>query len=454
MIYAVAVIAGFVLGALVVFVNLEGRRHKAKSELAKAQQIAEKAEASRRQLAERVSAVTTEITKRKEEAEQILQKATDGAERIRAQAESERVRLRSEQDSLVQAEARLAEARRSVDSRVVAYSELEEENKLLKQHLQSTDTMIRKAQLDRGAQAVALKTIDERSAALAERYLSEVEKWVGQSISANNFAANKQRLVKAIEWSREIGFDVPREKEEALLAQLKADFEMEVRKALEREEQARIKAQIREEQLRQKEIDKELATLERERIAIQAALSKALEEANDAHSDEVDRLKARLAEAEARNQRAIAQAQITKAGHIYIISNIGSFGEGVFKIGMTRRLEPLDRISELSDASVPFPFDVHMMISSDNAPALEHALHKEFHKHRINKVNPRKEYFKAVLDDIKLFVEKHHGEVSYIADAEALEYRQSIVMSEQDQEYIEEVFENAAAAADIPDSED
>ncbi len=454
MIYAVAVIAGFVFGALVVFVNLEGKRNKAKSDLVKAQQITEKAESSRRQLAEKVLAITTEIAKRKEEADQILSDASAEAVRIRADAASETVQIRRAQDAIAQAETRLADARRSIDSRAVAYSELEEENKLLKQHLQATDIMVRKVQLDRDTQATSQSAVQERSAALAERYLSDVEKWVGQSISANNFAANKQKLVKAIEWSREIGFDVPREKEETLLAQLKADFEMEVRKALEREEQARIKASIREEQLRQKEIDKELATLERERIAIQAALSKALEEAKDAHSEEVDRLKARLAEAEARSQRAIAQAQITKAGHIYVISNIGAFGEGVFKIGMTRRLEPLDRVSELSDASVPFPFDVHMMISSDNAPALEKALHREFHKHRINKVNPRKEYFKAVLDDIKLFVEKQHGDVSYTADAEALEYRQSMEISEQDQEYIEGVFEKASGAADAPESED
>jgi len=130
-----------------------------------------------------------------------------------------------------------------------------------------------------------------------------------------------------------------------------------------------------------------------------------------------------------------------KSGHVYIISNIGSFGEGVFKIGMTRRLEPRDRIRELSCASVPFPFDVHMMISSDNAPVLENSLHKEMHKLRINKANPRKEFFKTDIDAIRQVVEENHGEVQYVADPEALEYRQSLTISDEDLEFIENEYD-------------
>ena len=124
------------------------------------------------------------------------------------------------------------------------------------------------------------------------------------------------------------------------------------------------------------------------------ALQKALAEAADEHSEEVERLKARLAEAVAKSQRTIAQAQLTKAGYIYVISNIGSFGQDVYKVGMTRRLEPLDRVRELGDASVPFSFDIHMMIACDDAPALENALHHALHKTRLNKLNLRKEFSK------------------------------------------------------------
>lgn len=100
--------------------------------------------------------------------------------------------------------------------------------------------------------------------------------------------------------------------------------------------------------------------------------------------------------AEEKNKR-LSMAQQTKTGHVYIISNVGSFGEGVFKIGLTRRLEPLDRIRELGDACVPFEFDVHAMILSEDAPALEHALHRHFLASQINKVNPQKEFFRVTI---------------------------------------------------------
>src|SRR4029078_6604091 len=117
-----------------------------------------------------------------------------------------------------------------------------------------------------------------------------------------------------------------------------------------------------------------------------------------------------------------------------------SFGDGVYKIGMTRRLEPLDRVRELGDASVPFPFDVHMMISCQNAPTLENALHKALSKQQVNKTNPRKEFFRSDIETIVKLVKEHHGEVEYTADAEALQYRQSLSMSDDDAEFVEQVF--------------
>jgi hypothetical protein len=155
----------------------------------------------------------------------------------------------------------------------------------------------------------------------------------------------------------------------------------------------------------------------------------------------VERLRARLAEAEEKVQRAKSRAQMTKSGYVYVISNKGSFGDGVFKIGMTRRLEPMDRVRELGDASVPFPFDVHMMVSCDDAPKLENALHHEFHKSRLNKVKPRKEFFRTDIESIRQIVLQNHGEVEYVADMEALEYGQSLSMSDEDAEYIEQVYD-------------
>jgi hypothetical protein len=117
----------------------------------------------------------------------------------------------------------------------------------------------------------------------------------------------------------------------------------------------------------------------------------------------VRELEQSLAEAHARGERAVSQAQLTKSGHVYVISNIGSFGTDVFKIGMTRRLEPLDRVKELGDASVPFAFDVHAMIYSEDAPALEAQLHRKFADVRINLINDRKEFFRTDLASIAGF---------------------------------------------------
>ncbi|MGC4002554.1 MAG: GIY-YIG nuclease family protein [Pirellulales bacterium] len=175
---------------------------------------------------------------------------------------------------------------------------------------------------------------------------------------------------------------------------------------------------------------------------VEIALKKALAAAKGMHTAEIEVLEQKLAEAEAKSQRAVSQAQLTKSGHVYVISNIGAFGEELFKIGMTRRLEPQDRVDELGDASVPFPFDVHLMISTDDAPALENALHREFHKKRLNKVNLRKEFFRVRLDEVIEVVKNNFGEVSYRADAEALQYRNSLKMSDEDLELLQEVFED------------
>lgn len=149
-------------------------------------------------------------------------------------------------------------------------------------------------------------------------------------------------------------------------------------------------------------------------------------------------LQARIAELELKyqealenSQRAISQAQLTKSGHVYVISNIGSFGENVFKIGMTRRLEPLDRIRELGDASVPFSFDVHALIYSEDAPALENELHKVFADHQVNRVNPRKEFFKVPLEIIADEVKKRNAKIEFTMLAEASEYYQSLAMEKE-----------------------
>lgn len=160
----------------------------------------------------------------------------------------------------------------------------------------------------------------------------------------------------------------------------------------------------------------------------QAQLAKASDEQRQKYEDQILQLNQKLTEAEEKNKRALSMAQQTKAGHVYVISNIGSFGENVYKIGMTRRLEPLDRVRELGDASVPFAFDVHAMIWSENAPVLEKALHKKFLQAQMNKVNPRKEFFKVTVADIKAEIAAMGLEASWTLAAEAREYRETLVI--------------------------
>ncbi len=330
---------------------------------------------------------------------------------------------------------------------MISYDELNCENRELKQDLQNIDVNLNKLQIDRDLQNARQNVLDEKCNALAKRYLKETIKLVIDSVGPNNYTACKQKLKSVIQAVRDIGYDISDDEETQLIDDLQKEFERAVKAAFEREEQARIKAQIREDQRLERELEKEREQIERERIAIQKALDKALAEANDQHSQEVENLRAKLADAEERAQRNKSMAEQTKAGHVYVISNIGSFGEGIYKIGMTRRLEPMERVYELGSASVPFPFDVHMMISCDNAPALENILHRELHKTRINKANPRKEFFKTDIQTIQDLVRLNHGEVQYMSDPEALEYRQSLSMADEDSEFIEKVYDEAQEVA-------
>lgn len=206
-------------------------------------------------------------------------------------------------------------------------------------------------------------------------------------------------------------------------------------KLQEREEQRRIKEQIREEEKVRREYERAMKEAAKEEETIRRAMEKAQQAIDKASAEQRAKYEAQLAdlqvklqEAEAKNQRALSMAQQTKSGHVYIISNIGSFGEDVFKIGMTRRLEPLDRVRELGDASVPFPFDVHAMIYSEDAPGLETALHKYFVQNQVNKVNPRKEFFRIPIADIRAEVEKRGLDVTWTMAAAALEYRESLAI--------------------------
>ncbi|WP_447985470.1 DUF4041 domain-containing protein [Nitrospira sp. Nam74] len=199
-----------------------------------------------------------------------------------------------------------------------------------------------------------------------------------------------------------------------------------------KEEQAELKAAMREEEKERAEAESAREKAIREQERYQAALEQARQEQAGKTAEEraqyeakIMELQRKFEEATAERQRATAMAQITRKGHVYIISNIGSFGENVFKIGMTRRNDPKERIKELGDASVPFEFDIHALIMTDDAPALEASLHSQFEKGRINKVNLRKEFFHVALNDIAAACQKLGHTVTLTQLAEAREYRES-----------------------------
>lgn len=206
----------------------------------------------------------------------------------------------------------------------------------------------------------------------------------------------------------------------------------------EKEEQRAIKEQIREEERARKEYEKAIKEAEKEeamlnklKAQLQNEFDKASENEKAKYANKLADLEEKLKIAEEKNQRAISMAQQTKSGHIYVISNIGSFGEDVYKIGMTRRLEPTDRVKELGDASVPFSFDIHAMIFSEDAPKLETELHRIFKDQQVNKVNPRKEFFKLDIHEIKSTIERLGINAKWTLKADAKEYYESLSMNAQ-----------------------
>jgi hypothetical protein len=203
----------------------------------------------------------------------------------------------------------------------------------------------------------------------------------------------------------------------------------------EKEEQRRIREQMREEEIARREIERALQEAERDEARYAEALRKAREEVEKAVGEkqqklygQIEELQRKLNEAQVNRERAIARAQMTRSGHVYVISNIGSFGDDVFKIGMTRRLDPLDRVRELGDASVPFQFDVHAIIYSEDAPGLETKLHQIFHHRRVNLVNERKEFFRVTIEEIAEAVRRHDASIGITLAAEAVEYRKTLAI--------------------------
>jgi hypothetical protein len=225
--------------------------------------------------------------------------------------------------------------------------------------------------------------------------------------------------------------------------ELKLTADYRQKQAEEKEREREEKERLREERAAQKEMEREKARLEKERAHYQNALE-ALRAKGD--HEAVARHEAELSEIEKAISDVDYRAANIRAGYVYVISNIGSFGEGVVKIGLTRRLEPKDRVRELGDASVPFRFDEHALLFSQDAVGIEHALHERLAEQRVNRINNRREFFYATPAEVKGHLLEVAGDLlSFEETPEALEYRQSRNLIEA---------ESAAAGAESDPSPD
>ena len=218
--------------------------------------------------------------------------------------------------------------------------------------------------------------------------------------------------------------------------------EYRMKKQAEKDELKEARARMREEAKLAKELEEARKKLEKEQTHYSNALRHINAQLEAASPEEREAIKAKKAQLEAQLEKIDKEfkdvdyrAANQRAGYVYVISNIGAFGENVYKIGMTRRLNPMDRVDELGDASVPFDFDVHAMIFSDDAPKLEAALHQAFADRKLNFVNTRREFFRVTLDEIKQVVKDNFDKsVEFTDIAPAEQYRESLMLKKQAQQ--------------------
>lgn len=281
------------------------------------------------------------------------------------------------------------------------------------------------------------KMVSDTQKLLLRAFNSECDELVSK-VKYTNFDASLDKIYKSAETISKLGtimdIAITQQYLSAKVKELRLAFEYQTQKQKEKEELKIARAEQREQVKIQREIEEQRKKLEKEQTHYQTAFEK-IKSQLALHPDDPDLLekKAKLENQLGDIDKALInidyrQANM-KAGYVYIISNIGAFGENVYKIGMTRRLDPQDRVDELGDASVPFNFDVHAMIFSDDAPALEAALHRAFENRKLNMVNQRREFFNVTLDEIKEVIKENFDKtVEFIDVPDAEQYRISLKM--------------------------
>ena len=282
------------------------------------------------------------------------------------------------------------------------------------------------------------KMVNDMKKLLLRSFNNECDYCV-DNVKFNNVENFEERIEKSFDALERLGrilsARVTMNYKKLKLDELHLAFEYQVKKQEEKDEQRKAREELREQQKVEREIRQAREKIEKERKHFAAAIKDLQSKLIDC-SNEIERvdIEAKLKEVseqltalDSEEKQIDYREQNAKAGYIYIVSNIGAFGENIYKIGMTRRLEPMERVDELGDASVPFEFDLHAMIFSDNAPELEAKLHGHFTKSRLNKVNARKEFFRADIKEIEKVIRDNYDKVfDLVHDSAAEQYRESL----------------------------
>lgn len=267
------------------------------------------------------------------------------------------------------------------------------------------------------------------------------------NLTHKNIDSMRNKITRSFESLNKIfavdGIEMNKELLEMKLEELNLVYTYELKRQQELELQKEIKEQMREEEKVRREIERQKTKIEKDQAQCSKEMNKLMsymqKTENDIEKqlyiDKIHELEEKIKSLEKDKETVLEREANARAGYVYIISNIGSFGRDVYKIGMTRRLEPMDRIKELSSASVPFDFDVHAMIFSDNAPELENLLHKKFEKNSVNRVNYRKEFFKVSLDEIEdVVLKEYNNTVKFTKVPAADQYRETLRIIETEKE--------------------
>lgn len=278
-----------------------------------------------------------------------------------------------------------------------------------------------------GSAAQGRKMVNDTSKLMLRAYNAEADNLV-RAMKPYKLDSATQRLDKVATTIAKLGtqmsiaVSVPYHRLRLRELELTADYLEKVAEEKERDREERER--IREEKRVEQEIERERQRLRKEEQHFRQAIAQ-LQQQGD--SEGVARLQAQLEGVIGEIEAVDFRARTLTAGHVYVISNIGSFGEGVLKIGMTRRLEPMDRVKELGDASVPFIFDVHALYFAENAVRIEREMHQRFADRRVNRVNNRKEFFKVTPAEARDALTDLSGELmTFTEEPEALEYRQGL----------------------------